>query len=432
MKVPGTIGYPIIGDKSREFLSDPTKFITSRINEHSSRIFQCRILNNPTIFVCSPQAVKTLLSEEMANDIEHGYKSILHRLYGDNIVFENDVTANELHNCLKNCFQNMELYKETVNRLCEPLLSSLHLRTEPVYIYPEFKRVMTRMCLELFLGIKTESCLDQTEEITHLATQHWHGIISVPVSLKIPLAGESTYSLAVQAKEKLLSIIRSILLGQNGQGDASVAAKLRHADFSNSKSLEQHLLLFVSAVIPKAFASLITSFIIVMAGDDKEALRARARTDSKFLDRVLLEVERMWPPLFAGRRLVRRTTTLESYDLPKDYAIMYVTHAAHRDPEVFPEPNSFNPDRWITCNAGQEDLVLCFGSGPRCCVGTDLIRRILRDVASRLLQNYEWSLAPPNQDTSYKYLPVARPAVQPSIAFSSYLTNDEPFFDACG
>uniref|UniRef100_H2YKG3 Uncharacterized protein n=1 Tax=Ciona savignyi TaxID=51511 RepID=H2YKG3_CIOSA len=172
MKVPGTIGYPVIGDKSMEFLRNPSSFIQSRIEQHSSRIFQCRFLNNPTIFVCSAQGVKTLLSQDMIEDIEHGYKSILHRLYGDNIVFENGLDSIELHHCLTNCFKDVENYTETVTLLCEPLLSSLHSRSAPVPVYSEFKKLMTRLCLKLFLDIEGEEASD---EVTELATQHWHG-----------------------------------------------------------------------------------------------------------------------------------------------------------------------------------------------------------------------------------------------------------------
>ena len=49
----------------------------------------------------------------------------------------------------------------------------------------------------------------------------------------------------------------------------SLFSRLRGVAFPKSNDLEQHLLLFVSALIPKAFSSLITSFLLATAGDDK-------------------------------------------------------------------------------------------------------------------------------------------------------------------
>ena len=41
---------------------DPVKFVESRIRQHSSKIFQARVLNNPTVFVCSPLLIKEMLA----------------------------------------------------------------------------------------------------------------------------------------------------------------------------------------------------------------------------------------------------------------------------------------------------------------------------------------------------------------------------------
>ena len=37
---------------------------------------------------------------------------------------------------------------------------------------------------------------------------------------------------------------------------------------------------------------------------------------------------------------------IDGYKIPADYAVVYMTGAAHRDPTVFADPHSFNHDRW--------------------------------------------------------------------------------------
>lgn len=72
----------------------------------------------------------------------------------------------------------------------------------------------------------------------------------------------------------------------------------------DSSSARQHLLLFISALIPKALASLLTSFTLALAGDRQA--RLRALDEPHYLDAVLLEVQRLWPPFIGGRRIAQQ------------------------------------------------------------------------------------------------------------------------------
>ena len=59
--VPGSIGWLGLGDKTIEFAYSPLEFIKKRMREHRSPIFKVRVLNKPTIFLTSNNAVKELL-----------------------------------------------------------------------------------------------------------------------------------------------------------------------------------------------------------------------------------------------------------------------------------------------------------------------------------------------------------------------------------
>lgn len=58
---PGSVGWPITGDKTIEFAKNPNEFVQSRIDSHGCRIFQTRALNRPHVFVASSQGVKEIL-----------------------------------------------------------------------------------------------------------------------------------------------------------------------------------------------------------------------------------------------------------------------------------------------------------------------------------------------------------------------------------
>ena len=65
-QVPGSVGWIGFGDKTFEFAYSPLEFIRNKTKEHQSPVFKVRVLNKPTIFLTSSNAVKELL-EGMIN-----------------------------------------------------------------------------------------------------------------------------------------------------------------------------------------------------------------------------------------------------------------------------------------------------------------------------------------------------------------------------
>ena len=67
-------------------------------------------------------------------------------------------------------------------------------------------------------------------------------------------------------QDKLLGIIRDKLAHTK---DGSSLQSLTEAGFQTAEELEQHTLLFTSALVPKAIASMLTSFLIATGGSEK-------------------------------------------------------------------------------------------------------------------------------------------------------------------
>ncbi|KAJ8393964.1 hypothetical protein AAFF_G00054970 [Aldrovandia affinis] len=423
--LPGNSGISLLSDKSLEFYRDPVAFCERRIEKHGSRIFEARLLNKSTSFVCSVRGMKELLCEK-SSVFQKDPTDVMHHMYGDNIVTANGEEACLLRLSLTHLFTGKCLGSCTdyINSVCERFLKGLSTSSEPQSVYPLFKRLGTELVLGMFLNVHAQETPDLFHEITRLCTLHWHGIISAPVSVKVPL-WSSGFCTALESKDKLMDIIHEKLDCEQ-QG---FVADLRALPFPDHTCAQQHLLLFISALIPKALSSLLTSFTVALSGPSREGVRNRARTDPEYFNHVLLEVQRLWPPFIGGRRIANQDTTLGNYRVYKGYAAMYVSHAIHRDPEVFDQPEEFLPERWSGRNAGQEDLLCSLGNGPRNCIGAQLNHMILKVVCGYLLQHYAWDLSPPSQDLQYKWLPVSRPLVPPMVLFTSMecSTSKQPY-----
>ncbi|KAM8743649.1 putative cytochrome P450 120 [Acanthopagrus schlegelii] len=411
-KLPGNAGVSVLGDKSLEFYRDPVIFCRQRIEKHRSRVFVCRLLNRPTAIICSVQGMRELLCEK-SNLFLKDPTDLMTNMYGDTVVTTNGEEACLLRLSLTSLFTGgcLESSSDYITSVCERCLKDLSLSGNPECVYSAFKRLGTELVLGLFLNVRAEEQPELYKEIVQLCTEHWHGLISAPVNVKVPM-WSSGFSTALDARDKLMAIIKDKL--ENDTQD--FVGSLRSLPLPDSSSASQHLLLFISALIPKALASLLTSFTLELSGN--EQMRRRAIEDPDYLHGVLLEVQRLWPPFIGGRRIADQDSTLAGFHVPKGYGAIYISQSVHRDPEVFQQPDSFLPERWSGRNAGHEHFLCSFGSGARNCIGVKLTDVFLKEACTYLLKHYDWRLDPPSQDLEYKWLPVSRPANPPTISFT--------------
>lgn len=399
--VPGSCGWPLVGDRSVEFYKDPDGFLKYYRDQYKSNLFESRIFNVPTIFVCSHEETREMLNEKSA-DFDHGYDAFLYNSYGDNILFQSGKEAIKLHETLCKIFSKTEFTYSSITEVIKPFIESLD-KNESLDIYSISKAIMTKLCLNLFLGIKDEDN-EMIETISKLSTLHWHGIVSLPVNLRTPFV-KSGWNKALQAKEKLIKLIKERIKTQNNNNKNQHNFFQEIASMLTSTVLVNHLLLFISALIPKAFASLFTSLIYELSGVEKSEMRKEALNNEMYLKYILLEIQRLHPPFLGGRRIANKDTVLGKHKIPKGYSLFYIAHTAHTDENVFENAKQFVPLRWKESKA---DL-FCFGSGKRQCVGINLINKILSITAQELLNKYNWTTkCDTDTQFSYKRLPVAR------------------------
>ncbi|XP_068609337.1 uncharacterized protein [Brachionichthys hirsutus] len=411
-KLPGNAGVSVLGDKTLEFYRGPVEFCREKMDKHRSRVFLSRILNRPTALICSVKAMRELLCEK-SNIFLKDPTDLMTNVYGDTVVTTNGEEACLLRLSLTPLLSGccLESSQDYITSVCERCLKDLSPSDMPERVYSIFKRLGSEFVLGLFLNVRADEQPELYQEIVQLCTQHWRGLISAPVNMKVPL-WSSGLSVALEARDKLMDIVKD-KLERDSKGFVGSLASLPLPD---SSSASQHLLLFISALIPKALASVLTSFTLALSG--KEEMRQRAMRDPEYLRGVLLEVQRLWPPFIGGRRLAAQDSTLAGFHIPKDYGVVYISHAVHRDPEVFQQPDRFLPQRWSEGNAGQEHFLCSFGSGPRRCIGVKLTEHFLKEACTYLLKHYDWDLNPPSQDLEYKWLPVSRPVIHPTISFT--------------
>ncbi|MBV9951635.1 MAG: cytochrome P450, partial [Acidimicrobiia bacterium] len=111
------------------------------------------------------------------------------------------------------------------------------------------------------------------------------------------------------------------------------------------------------------------------------------------VDGVVREVLRLWPPGFvAGRRSVA-DCEIAGRSIPGGSMVLYSAYVTGRDPELWPEPERFDPARWAPGAPEPAPYSFVpFGGGARRCIGFALATLELQVLVTRLAQRARWRL----------------------------------------
>lgn len=94
-----------------------------------------------------------------------------------------------------------------------------------------------------------------------------------------------------------------------------------------------------------------------------------------YLNAVIKETLRLYAPLpvFAPRSLLV-DSEIDGYHIPAGTVVGMAPYSLHRNPDVFKEPLTFNPDRWLSTEAAEMNKWFwAFASGGRMCIGIQCV-----------------------------------------------------------
>ncbi|XP_023223442.1 cytochrome P450 4C1-like isoform X7 [Centruroides sculpturatus] len=147
-------------------------------------------------------------------------------------------------------------------------------------------------------------------------------------------------------------------------------------------------------------------------GDDKDkTLTAEDIREMKYLECVLKESQRISPSVPLIGRSCTEDFKIKNYTIPRGTTIMLFIYALHRDPKVFPNPEVFDPDRFLpeNCIGRHPYSFIPFSAGSRNCIGQKYAMMELKTIVSRVIMNYKIESIDPPEDILCSFLLVLRP-----------------------
>ena len=111
------------------------------------------------------------------------------------------------------------------------------------------------------------------------------------------------------------------------------------------------------------------------------------------VDRIIRESMRVLPASAYSQRINDVAVKLGPFDLPRGTPIVFTPLVTHHLAEFYPEPERFDPGRWLTIRPSAYEYIP-FGGGPRLCIGGPLAMEILRITLPRIAAKFALALEP--------------------------------------
>ncbi len=127
--------------------------------------------------------------------------------------------------------------------------------------------------------------------------------------------------------------------------------------------------------------------------------RARVENSDEYLDAVVKESLRLRPVIPGVGRVVRGAPfQLNGYVIPPGVEINPSIRMIHRRPDLYPQPASFRPERFLGPDAPDTYTWLPFGGGIRRCLGASFALMEMRIVLARVLERAALRAADPERE----------------------------------
>ena len=144
---------------------------------------------------------------------------------------------------------------------------------------------------------------------------------------------------------------------------------------------------------PQVEAQLLNELRLVLGGRPPAA----ADLDRLVYTRMVLqEALRLYPPAWVIGRQALQDLELGGYAIARGSTVLMSQWVMHRDPRYYPDPERFDPQRWLpeAQAARPRFAYFPFGGGPRLCIGEGFAWMEATLVLAALVQTWQVRLAP--------------------------------------
>jgi cytochrome P450 len=407
----------------KEFAADPIGFLWERYRKHGP-IFKTN-LGGPLVFMIGPEANRFVLRDHTEHfSWAQGWPKYVRLVWGDDVLVMKDGEEHRrfrqmfapafAHSTLTNIF---EYVVDSADEYVESWIAS-----KPDQFFYDAKTLVFEWMFSWLAGD-----IRRAGETRHVALKLFNDFTEIPQVRQggwSPANFNTPESVALRrrkfgAKARLHQYFTSVAERARRQPEESVIGLLatqpvkgEDAPLTNDQIADHALLFLVTGADATAVA--FTWAVYELYNHPEVRQRVREEVDRivgnetitwkhvqqmNYLECYLKEIERMHPPL-GGVRKVIEPFQFGGCTVPAGWQIRLAAIISHFLPEVFKDPERFDPDRFAAPR--EEDRrtpysMIGFGAGHRQCTGKPLALVLMQAMIAKMVKDYDW-VAPEGQD----------------------------------
>jgi retinoid hydroxylase len=430
---PGRRGLPFIG-YTHTFSKDPFPLLMSAYQKYGE-IFYFYTAGRPNVYMIGSKATKfTLQDHPDWFSAREGNLIVAQKLFGNSILYMDGEEHKALRSAMMPLFRTnvLEHYTDIMIEVITWELKGWVLENE-IDVYQKAKRIILEIVVRTFLDISLTDYNAYLQKYVDL--------------LSAGLYADNTYNLpwtrfgkAREARDRLYKIFDPLVeLRRKHPSNDLISLLLSANELSTIVNTNRDIIDQINTFLFAGYdTSTSTIAWAVWYLDQHPNVTSKVKEEFervlgagkityvatkqlKYLDWVIEEVIRLRPPVYFIPRMTTQDVVYEGYTIPKGWLVNVVPLISHQLPQIFSQPGSFAPDRFLPPFEEHKRAPLSligFGAGPKTCMGISFAKLQIKLFLITLLKLYKFK-AKEGQELAFNWIASLHPDKGPIISLES-------------
>jgi len=418
---PGPKGEPLFGS-SRRYARDPFEFI-SALEETYGDVALFEMGPIPTYMVTDPAEIERVLVSEADRFRKPDFQDdALGDLLGDGLLLSEGETWQKQRDLARPAFQMGRLMgmADRVTGHAESMIE----RWSPgqtIDVEEQMARVTLNVILDLMMGVElADERVDTIQgQLEPLGRRFEPDPIRFAIPEWVPMPGDEEFDRALDTLDELLDEIIDARRGTEGPSDVSattgdgdvpmdflsVLLRAHGRGEQSTDQLRDEMMTMLLAGHDTTALTLTYTWFLLSEHPEVER-RVQAEVDEvvgddspgmdhvrefEYLDRVINESMRLYPPVFTLFRTPTEPVEIGGYQVPEGEIVMLPQWGVHRSERYWDDPETFDPERFSPERRADRPrfAFFPFGGGPRHCIGKHLSLLEAKLIVATVVSEFE-------------------------------------------
>lgn len=398
-----------------QFIRDPLGFLRRHTDEYGD-VVRTKVMGTDFYLINHPDHIEEALVRKAKVMGRDQYIEILTYTLGLGLLTSDGALWKRQRKLMAQAFtpRRIRSYADT---MVEVVQGDLHWRPDEVInVHGEMSRLTMEVVARVLFGTGLDARdIERVHDAMAVVNRYYAN--SPEAILQIPPRVPTPRNLRLrQAVRQIDEVVYRMIARKRdeGLGDDLLSTLIAACDDGGQGMTDQQLrdeavTLFLAGHETTALALAHTLYLISKSPEVERKLiaeldavlgdRSATQDDLKqlpYTERVLKEGLRLYPPAWATGREALEDVELGGHRIPKGAQLLMSQWIVHRDPRYFPNPEAFDPDRWLApeMRTLPRYAFFPFGGGPRVCIGNHFATMEATLLLVTILQRHHLELLP--------------------------------------